>query len=70
MNWEENFQTYDIKNQQFIKHMKFDRMKFVVKYHRFDDEFIIDQVMTLDHQDITSLLRDRTLERMERTLRK
>ena len=70
VNWTENLSTYDIKNQQFIKHIKFDKYKFIVRYHRLDEEdFVIDQVMTLDEQDITDLLSCRTLDRIERKLK-
>ena len=68
--WTENLSTYDIKNQQFIKHIKFDKYKFIVRYHRLDeDDFVIDEVMTLDEQDITDLLSCRTLDRIERKLK-
>lgn len=68
--WTENLSTYDIKNQQFIKHIKFDKYKFIVRYHRLDDEdFVIDQVMTLDEQDISDLLSCRTIDRIERKLK-
>lgn len=70
VNWTENLSTYDIKNQQFIKHIKFDKYKFIVKYHRLDeDDFVIDEVQTLDEQDITDLLSCRTLDRIERKLK-
>jgi hypothetical protein len=70
VNWVENLSTYDIKNQQFIKHIKFDKYKFIVRYHRLDeDDFVIDEVMTLDEQDITDLLSCRTLDRIERKLK-
>ena len=68
--WTENLSTYDIKNQQFIKHIKFDKYMFIVRYHRLDeDDFVVDQVMTLDEQDITDLLSCRTLDRIERKLK-
>ena len=68
--WTENLSSYDIKNQQFIKHIKFDKYMFIVRYHRLDeDDFVIDQVMTLDEQDITDLLSCRTLDRIERKLK-
>ena len=70
LKWTENLSTYDIKNQQFIKHIKFDKYKFVVRYHRLDDEdFVVDQVMTLDGQDISDLLSCRTIDRIERKLK-
>ena len=68
--WTENLSTYDIKNKQFIKHIKFDKYMFIVRYHRLDeDDFVVDQVMTLDEQDITDLLSCRTLDRIERKLK-
>ena len=68
--WTENLSSYDIKNQQFIKHIKFDKYMFIVRYHRLDEEdFVVDQVMTLDDQDITDLLSCRTLDRIERKLK-
>jgi hypothetical protein len=70
VNWTENLSTYDIKNQQFIKHIKFDKYKFIVKYHRLDeDDFVVDEVQTLDEQNITDLLSCRTLDRIERKLK-
>ena len=70
MKWTENLSSYDIKNQQFIKHIKFDKYMFIVRYHRLDEEdFVVDQVMTLDDQDITDLLSCRTLDRIERKLK-
>ena len=68
--WVENLSTYDIKKQQFVKHIKFDKYKFIVKYHRLDEEdFVVDEVQTLDEQDITDLLSCRTLDRIERKLK-
>ena len=58
--------TWDLATNRYTRHMEYDGVKLVIVYHRiYDEHYAIDKVQTVDGTDITSLVRDRVIERLE-----
>lgn len=69
MEWQENYKTWNMKKAQFTKHIRYEDVKLYVYYHRlYEDMFVIDEVQTLDGQNIIDLIRDRVLQTLERMI--
>jgi hypothetical protein len=69
MEWIENHKTWDMKKAQFAKHVRYEDIKLVLRYHRlYEDMFVIDEVQTLDGQNIIDMVRDRTLQVLEKMI--
>ena len=67
--WEKDFSTWDMKTSQFVKHVKWEDNKLVIVYHRlYEDMFCIDEVQTLDGQNIIDMLRDRVIQSLEKMI--
>lgn len=66
MEWTNKFMTWDLATNRYTRHMEYDGVKLILVYHRiYDEHFAIDQVKTVDGTDITNLIRDRIIERLE-----
>jgi len=71
MDWKENTVQWDMKTSRYIRHMQYADVKLLVVYHRlYDDMYVVDQLKTTDGSDITDLVRDRVIERIELILAK
>ena len=71
MEWSENYTTWNLKTGQYIKHVLFDNIKLVLMYHRiYENMYNIDSIETVDGTNITNLVRDRTIERLENILQR
>lgn len=58
--------TWDLATNRYTGHLEYDGVKLILIYHRiYDEHFAIDQVKTQDGTDITVLVRDRVIERLE-----
>lgn len=69
MEWKEGHKTWDMKKAQFSMHVRYEDIKLVVRYHRlYDDLFVIDEVQTLDGQNIIDMLRDRVIQILEKMI--
>ena len=69
MEWIENHKTWDMKKAQFSKHVRYENIKLVLRYHRlYEDMFVIDEVQTLDGQNIIDMLRDRVIQALEKMI--
>jgi hypothetical protein len=66
MEWTNKFMTWDLATNRYTRHIEYDGVKLILIYHRiYDEQFGIDQVKTPDGTDITVLVRDRVIERLE-----
>lgn len=66
MEWTNKFMTWDLSTNRYTRHLEYDGVKLILVYHRiYDEHFAIDQVKTADGTDITVLVRDRVIERLE-----
>lgn len=71
MQWQENYTTWDLKTGQYVRHIKFDEIKLILLYHRiYENMFNIDEIKTVDGTNITNLVRDRVIERLENILQR
>ena len=69
MEWIEGHKTWDMKKAQFAKHVRHEDIKLVLRYHRlYEDMFVIDEVQTLDGQNIIDMVRDKTLQILEKMI--
>lgn len=69
MEWKENTVSWDLKTSRYMRHIKFDDIKLIVCYHRlYEDTVIVDEIQTPDGTNITGLVRDRTIERLEKII--
>ena len=69
MEWKESFSTWNMKTSQFVKHVKWEEVKLLIVYHRlYDDMYCIDEVQTLDGQNIIDMLRDRVIQALEKMI--
>jgi hypothetical protein len=66
MEWTDKFMTWDLATNKYTRHMEYDGVRLILTYHRiYDEHFAVDRVQTVDGTDITSLVRDRVIERLE-----
>lgn len=69
MEWKENTVSWDLKASRYKRHIVFDNIKLIVCYHRlYENSVIVDQIQTQDGTNITSLVRDRLIERLEKII--
>ena len=69
MEWQEDFKEWDMKKAQFTKHVRYENLKLVLRYHRmYEDMFVLDEVQTLDGQNIIDMVRDKTLLVLEKMI--
>jgi hypothetical protein len=67
--WTKDFSTWNMKTSQFVKHVKWEEVKLLIVYHRlYDDMYSIDEVQTLDGQNIIDMLRDRVIQALEKMI--
>jgi hypothetical protein len=61
--------TWDLATNRYTRHMEYDNVKLVIVYHRiYDEHYAVDKVQTVDGTDITNLVRDRIIERLEKII--
>jgi len=66
MEWTNKYMTWDLATNKYTRHMEYDGIKLVIVYHRiYDENYAIDKVQTVDGTDITNLVRDKVIERLE-----
>lgn len=71
MNWVEDQVVWNMKTGCYTKHLNYEGVKLIVVYHRiYEDVYGIDEVQTLDGQNIIDMLRDRVIETLEKILAK
>lgn len=69
MEWTENYTTWNLKTGRYVRHIKFDDIKLILHYHRiYENMFNIDEIQTQDGTNIIDLVRDRTIERLEKII--
>jgi hypothetical protein len=69
MEWKENSVSWDLKTKKYQRHVVFDSIKLIVIYHKlYESSVVIDEVQTPDGTNITSLVRDRLIERLEKII--
>ena len=68
MSWTEGYTTYDMKKLMYIKHMRYRDIKLIVHYSRVYEDLAIEDVFLPEGQNITWLLKDKVLERIEKAL--
>ena len=69
MEWVENYSTWNMKHAQFTKHVQYEDVKLIIIYHRiYEDMFSIDEVQTLDGQNIIDMLRDKVIQVLEKMI--
>ena len=69
MEWTNKYMTWDLATNRYTRHMEYDNVKLVIVYHRiYDEHYAIDKVQTVDGTDITNLVRDRIIERLEKII--
>lgn len=69
MEWKENSVSWDLKTKKYQRHVVFDNIKLIVIYHKlYESSVVIDEVQTPDGTNITSLVRDRLIERLEKII--
>jgi len=69
MEWTNKYMTWDLATNRYTRHMEYDSVKLVIIYHRiYDEHYAVDKVQTVDGTDITSLVRDRIIERLEKII--
>ena len=69
MEWTEHYTTWNSKTGHYVRHIKFDDIKLILHYHRiYDNMFNIDEIQTQDGTNIIDLVRDRTIERLEKII--
>jgi len=69
MEWVNKFMTWDLATNRYTRHIEYDNIKLILTYHRiYDEHFAIDKVKTVDGTDITNLVRDRIIERLEKII--
>ena len=67
--WTKDFSTWNMKTAQFVKHVQWEEVKLLIVYHRlYDDMYSIDEVQTLDGQNIIDMLRDRVIQALEKMI--
>jgi hypothetical protein len=58
-----------LATNRYTRHIEYDNVKLILTYHRiYDEHFAVDKVQTVDGTDITSLVRDRIIERLEKII--
>ena len=67
--WTKDFGTWNMKTSQFVKHVQWEEVKLLIVYHRlYEDMYSIDEVQTLDGQNIIDMLRDRVIQALEKMI--
>jgi hypothetical protein len=69
--WVEQQASWDMKTSRYTKHIQYEDIKLVVVFNRiYEDILIVEQIQTLDGQNIIDLVRDRAITVIERMLAK
>ena len=69
--WVEQQAMWDMKTGRYTKHIQYEDIKLVVVFNRiYEDVLIVEQIQTLDGQNIIDLVRDRAITVIERMLAK
>ena len=71
MNWVEDRVSWDMKTGCYAKHIYYEGVKLIIVYHRiYEDVCGIDEIQTLDGQNIIDMVRDRVIETLEKMIAK
>ena len=66
MEWTEDHTTYDLATNRYVRHMEYEDAQLFVGYSRvLDDIFNVHEIKTADGTDITPLVKDRVIQRLE-----
>lgn len=69
--WVEQQAMWDMKTGRYTKHIQYEDIKLVVVFNRiYEDVLIVEEIKTLDGQNIIDLVRDRAITVIERILAK
>lgn len=69
--WVEQQAMWDMKTGRYTKHIQYEDIKLVVVFNRiYEDVLIVEEIKTLDGQNIIDLVRDRAITVIERMLAK
>lgn len=71
MNWVQDQVAWNMKTGSYTKHLNYEGVKLIVVYHRiYEDVCGIDEIQTLDGQNIIDMVRDRVIETLEKMIAK
>ena len=71
MNWVQDQVAWNMKTGNYTKHLNYEGVKLIVVYHRiYEDVCGIDEIQTLDGQNIIDMVRDRVIETLEKMIAK
>ena len=71
MDWVLDQASWDMKTGRYTKHIQYEDIRLVVVFERvYEDVLVIEQVRTLDNQNIIDLMRDRVITIIEKILAK
>ena len=71
MNWVEDQVSWNMKTGCYAKHINYEGVKLIIVYHRiYEDVCGIDEIQTLDGQNIIDMVRDRVIETLEKMIAK
>ena len=71
MNWVEDQVSWNMKTGCYAKHINYEGVKLIIVYHRiYEDVCGIDEIQTLDGQNIIDMVRDRAIETLEKMIAK
>jgi hypothetical protein len=71
MEWVLNQASWDMKTGRYTKHIQYEDIKLVVVFERiYEDVIVVEQIRTLDNQNIIDIVRDRVITVIEKTLAK
>ena len=70
-NWVDQQCSWDMKTGRYTKHIQYEDIKLVVVFNRiYEDVLIVEEIRTLDNQNIIDLVRDRAITVIERIIAK
>lgn len=70
-NWVDQQCSWDMKTGRYTKHIQYENIKLVVVFNRiYEDVLIVEEIRTLDNQNIIDLVRDRAITVIERIIAK
>ena len=69
--WVDQQCSWDMKTGRYTKHIQYEDIKLVVVFNRiYEDVLIVEEIRTLDNQNIIDLVRDRAITVIERIIAK
>ncbi|NCX55948.1 MAG: hypothetical protein EBW87_01925 [Burkholderiaceae bacterium] len=69
--WVDQQCSWDMKTGRYTKHIQYEDIKLVVVFNRiYEDALVVEEIRTLDNQNIIDLVRDRAITVIERIIAK